>query len=77
MKKVSIDCKSNELSAILHKNFEGKINLARVKLISMFVIALCKVQTVTFERLAIASDSSAKTSSSKKARQNKFWANLI
>lgn len=56
--------KSKELSLVLSTHFKGKINLARVKLISHLVIALCKVQTVTFEKLANAFDSNARPGSS-------------
>lgn len=56
--------KSNELISTLSNNIDGKVNLARIKLISQFIIALCKVRTVTFEKLAIAFDTDAKPSSS-------------
>jgi hypothetical protein len=64
MKNTNVSPKSNELISILNKQFQGKINLARVKLIALFVISLCKVQTVTFSKLANAFDSSANSSSS-------------
>ena len=51
MMKTNIITKSSELTSILNPHFKGKVNLARVKLISHFIIALCKVQTVTFEKL--------------------------
>ena len=54
MKKTNVTAKNSELTLILNTHFKGKLNLARVKLISYFVIALCKVQTVTFEKLANA-----------------------
>lgn len=56
--------KSNELTLVLSQHFKGEINLARLKLISYFIIALCKVQTVTFEKLAYAFDVNAKAESS-------------
>lgn len=64
MKKTNACPKNSELTAILNTHFKGKINLARVKLISYFIIALCKVQTVTFEKLANAFDADAKRDSS-------------
>ena len=64
MKKTNVDCKNNELSSILNTHFKGKVNLARVKLIGYFIIALCKVQTVTLEKLANAFDTSSNMSSS-------------
>jgi hypothetical protein len=48
----------------LNTHFEGKVNLSRLKFISIFVFALCKVQTVGFEKLANAFDSKAKAESS-------------
>ncbi len=59
MKKINVKCKNNELTSILNIHFKGKVNLVRVKLISFFIIALIKVQTVNFEKLANAFDSSA------------------
>lgn len=64
MKKTNASAKSNELSSVLSSHFQGKINLARIKLISHFIMALCKVQTVTFEKLANAFESSANPKSS-------------
>lgn len=59
MKKINVENKSKEFISILNIHFEGKINLSRLKFISMFVFALCKVQTVGFEKLANAFDSKA------------------
>lgn len=64
MPNSNVCCKNNELTSVLNRHFKGKINLARLKLISHFIIALCKVQTVTFEKLAIAFDAEAKVCSS-------------
>jgi hypothetical protein len=41
-----------------------KLNKARVKLISLVILALCKVQTVSFHKLALSFDSSSKADSS-------------
>ena len=64
MKKTNAITKNSKLTSILNTHFKGKLNLARVKLIAYFVIALCKVQTVTFEKLANAFDTKADASSS-------------
>ncbi|TKG95908.1 hypothetical protein EYV94_06345 [Puteibacter caeruleilacunae] len=64
MEKINVDSKSSEFISILNDQFQGKINLARLKLISIFVITLCKVQTVGFEKLANAFDTEAKAESS-------------
>ena len=44
--------------------FGSELNLARIKFISLFIIALSKVQTVTFEKIAVAFENEAYTSSS-------------
>jgi len=64
MKKTNASAKSNELNSVLSSHFQGKINLARIKLISHFIIALCKVQTVTFDKLSNAFETSADSKSS-------------
>lgn len=56
--------KSNELVSILNQHFQSKLNLARVKFIAKFIMALCKVQTVTFHKIASAIDSPCKSDSS-------------
>ena len=64
MMKTNADTNNSELTSILNHHFKGIVNLARLKLIVHFVIALCKLQTVTFNKLANAFDtkSSAKSS---------------
>jgi hypothetical protein len=64
MKKTNAITKNSELTSVLNSHFQKKINLARVKLISHFVIALCKVQTVTFEKLSNAFDTESNAESS-------------
>ena len=64
MKKTNAFTKNSELTSVLNTHLQGKINLARLKLISHFVIALCKVQTVTFEKLANAFNSQSDSGSS-------------
>jgi hypothetical protein len=54
MENTNADFKSTELTATLHTHFKGAINLARIKLIAFFITALCKVQTVNFDKLANA-----------------------
>jgi len=57
MEKTNVTSKITDLFPILDTHFNGKINRSRLKLMSMFVIAICKVQTVGFERLSKAFDS--------------------
>ncbi len=59
-----VDTKSSILFEALDNVFDKKINKARVKLISLFIIALNQVRTVNFEKLAIAFDHNAKKDSS-------------
>jgi len=66
-KKTSRSDKSSELSAVLNTNLKkhnAKINKARLKLISMVILALCKVQTVSFHKLAMAFESKSNADSS-------------
>ncbi len=64
MKKTNAVTKNSELTSVLNTHFQGKVNLARVKLISHIIIALCKVQTVTFEKLSNAFDTKTSSGSS-------------
>jgi hypothetical protein len=61
---IKVSYKTNELVSTLNNQFKGKLNKARIKLIAMFVCALCKVQNVNFEKMANAFDTKAKSSSS-------------
>jgi len=44
--------------------FANKMNLARIKFFGLFISALCKVQTVSFEKLALSFDSGVNVDSS-------------
>lgn len=66
-KNTSSESKSNQLTDLLKDQIEingCKINKARLKLMSMVIIALCKVQTVSFHKLAIAFDTNCNVDSS-------------
>jgi len=62
--KTKTDYKSTELISVLAQNFSGKLNLARIKFLALFLCALCKAQTVNFEKLATAFESGAMRTSS-------------
>lgn len=64
MIKTNVETKDSQLTLVLKSKFKGKFNLARIKLISHLIIALCKVQTVTFEKLANAFETQANSKSS-------------
>ncbi|WP_455639078.1 hypothetical protein [Parabacteroides sp.] len=56
--------KSNQLTHILVPYLGKSMNLARIRFLSLMILALCKVQSVNFEKLATAFDSKAKRDSS-------------
>lgn len=64
MEKTNACLKNNELTSILDEHFKGKINLARVRLMAHLICALCKVRTVSFEKLANTFCTTARTGSS-------------
>ena len=64
MKNTSLDCKDTALILVLQGHFKGELNLARVKLISLFIIALCKIETINYDRLASGFDTKVNKSSS-------------
>lgn len=66
--------KSSELVATLQIYFGGKMHLARIKFLAQILCAICRVQTVCFERLASAFDNEAKRESSLR-RIQRFIAN--
>jgi hypothetical protein len=59
-----VECKNTKLIAILVNHFGKNMNLARIKLFGMFICALCKVQSVGFEKLAVAFETGSKSDSS-------------
>lgn len=67
-----VDTKSSELVAIFHELLGW--NLARVKFFVLFICALCKVQTVGFDKLSTAFNSTADSASSLR-RIQRFIAN--
>jgi hypothetical protein len=71
-----VNCKSSELTLILKEHFGENINLARIKLISLFICALCKVRTVCFEQCACAFDHPCHTASSLR-RIQRFMADYL
>ena len=48
-----VPCKSSDLFDIM-KDYLGKnMNLARIKFVTLMILAMCKVQTVSLYRLAL------------------------
>lgn len=75
MKKINVKSKSSQLVLVLKEHFGGKINQSRIKLMSLFIISLCKVQTVNFERLACGFETGVAPASSLR-RIQRFIANF-
>lgn len=46
MKKTNTSYKSNELSLALSSHFKDKMNLARIKFFSHFILSLCKKEKI-------------------------------
>ena len=65
------------LFSVLKEHFDGHFNKARIKLISMFILSLVKVQTVNFNRLALSFDSTSKSDSSLRRIQRFFSSFLV
>jgi hypothetical protein len=64
------------LLPFLKAHFGASMNLARIKLLSLFIQALCKVQTVNFDRLAGSFDSASQKESSLR-RIQRFFASYV
>jgi hypothetical protein len=73
--KIKDRYKIDELNDVLVQNFGKELNLARIKFISLFICALCKMQTVCFEKLACAFTNNCKTESSLR-RIQRFMADF-
>lgn len=56
--------KNNHLFSTLSQVFGANMNMARIRFFGLFICALCKVQTVCFEKLAVSFDSEVKVESS-------------
>lgn len=64
------------LLPVLKEHLGSSMNLARIKLLSLFIMALCKVQTVNFDRLACDFNTSSHKDSSLR-RIQRFFANCV
>ncbi|MFZ2284346.1 MAG: hypothetical protein WAV86_10755 [Lutibacter sp.] len=64
MKNTSLKREDTSLISVLQDHFKEELNLARVKLIGLFITALCKVKTINYDRLASGFDVKANKSSS-------------
>jgi hypothetical protein len=64
MKNTSLEGKDTQLISFIQGHFKGEYNLARVKLICLFIVALCKIKTINYDRLASGFDTKANKNSS-------------
>ncbi|MBJ7883025.1 IS4 family transposase [Gelidibacter salicanalis] len=64
MKNTSPEYKDTMLISVLQGHFKGELNLARVKLICLFITALCKIKTINYDRLASGFDTKVDKNSS-------------
>jgi hypothetical protein len=55
--------KSSELTSILVRLFEKKMNSACIKFIGQMIIALCKIQTVNYQKLSSAFETTVESDS--------------
>lgn len=74
--QTKVSNKSSDLSLILESHLSGKMNRARIKFMALMITALCKVQTVSFERLAQVFDTRASTGSNLR-RIQRFMAGYV
>lgn len=72
----SIDYKNSNLIESLTVFFGNEMNFARIKFLSLFIIALCKVQTVCFEKIATGFDCNVQKTSSLR-RIQRFIASYV
>lgn len=63
-KNSSTSIKDIQLLTLFKAHFKGHLNLARIRLICMFIDALCKVKSVNFVKLSAGFDTSVDASSS-------------
>lgn len=59
-----VESKNSILFSTLSQIFGDKMNLARIKFFGLFICALCRVQTVCFEKLAASFDTDVRIDSS-------------
>lgn len=76
VRKTEVWNKNSELSEILSNQLGKRMNKARIKFMSLMISALCKVQTVTFTKLAAAFGNKADPASSLR-RIQRFMAGYV
>lgn len=64
MSNTNLEDKDITLISVLQSHFKGEVNLARLKLICLFITALCKVKTINYDKLASGFDTRVNKNSS-------------
>ena len=62
-KNISLENQDTELLAVFQAHFTDFLNLARIRLICLFISSLCKVRTVNFSKLSAGFDNNVFASS--------------
>lgn len=62
-KNISLGNKDTQLLTVFQAHFTGFLNLARIRLICLFISSLCKVRSVNFSKLSAGFDNNAAASS--------------
>ncbi|MDR1054659.1 MAG: hypothetical protein LBL90_02280 [Prevotellaceae bacterium] len=71
-----VEHKTTQLISILSQSLAGKMNMARVKFFILFICVLCKVQIVSFCKLATEFETPAKSGSALRRIQG-FMAEYV
>lgn len=72
-KKTSLSHEDTQLLEVFKAHFTGVLNLAKIRLICLFISALCKVRSVYFSKLSSGFDNES-SSSSNYRRIQRFMA---
>jgi hypothetical protein len=62
-KNTSLSNKDTQLLDVLTNHFRDVLNLARIRLICLFINSLCKVKSVNFSKLSLGFDTKTKAAS--------------
>ncbi len=78
MKASKVQSNFTQINHALQEQLKGDMNRCRIKFLAQMVLALCKVQTVTFGKLALAFENQGQaTASSSLRRIQRFVASYV
>lgn len=72
---ISLSHEGTQLLTVFQAHFTGFLNLARIRLICLFITSLCKVKSVNFSKLSLGFDTKADASSNYR-RIQRFMAEV-